>query len=54
MMILAVAQPRFPTNHPDVRQGTYCPVVVSVLAVRFSPEEKKYDAGAAPLIILTL
>ena len=30
MMILAVAQPRFPTNHPDIRQETYCPVVVLV------------------------
>ncbi len=30
MMILAVAQPRFPTNRPDIRQETYCPVVVLV------------------------
>lgn len=30
MMILAVAQPRFPTNYPDIRQETYCPVVVLV------------------------
>lgn len=36
MMILAVAQPRFPTHHPHIRQGTYCPLpfVWSVVCLR--------------------